>query len=59
MQCRETALMYACKLQDEEFVEELIKHVKDVNICDSDGKTVSCTVQYKIVKYQNSSLVNH
>ncbi|XP_011631073.1 uncharacterized protein LOC105423122 isoform X1 [Pogonomyrmex barbatus] len=36
---RETALMYACKTQDAEFVTELIKYVQNINSCDSDGKT--------------------
>lgn len=38
---RETALMYACTSQNAEFVAELIKHVHDINVCDSDGKSVS------------------
>ncbi|XP_011631075.1 uncharacterized protein LOC105423122 isoform X2 [Pogonomyrmex barbatus] len=38
---RETALMYACKTQDAEFVTELIKYVQNINSCDSDGKTIS------------------
>lgn len=33
--------MYACKSQNVEFVAELLKHVKDINVCDSDRKTVS------------------
>lgn len=33
--------MYACKSQNTEFVAELVKHVTNINICDSDGKTVS------------------
>lgn len=41
--------MYACKWQDVEFVTELIKHVKDVNVCDSDGRTVSFSVKYQIL----------
>ncbi|KAL6431446.1 hypothetical protein ACFW04_007215 [Cataglyphis niger] len=37
-QRRETALMYACMSQNAEFVAKLIKHVNDINACDSDGK---------------------
>lgn len=33
--------MYACKSQNAEVVAELIKHVKDINACDYDGRTVS------------------
>ncbi|XP_014477106.1 PREDICTED: ankyrin repeat, SAM and basic leucine zipper domain-containing protein 1 [Dinoponera quadriceps] len=36
---RETPLMYACKSQNVEFVAELLKHVKHINACDSDGRT--------------------
>jgi len=27
--------------QNAEFVTELIKHINDINVCDSDGKAVS------------------
>ncbi|XP_011869003.1 PREDICTED: ankyrin repeat, SAM and basic leucine zipper domain-containing protein 1 [Vollenhovia emeryi] len=36
---RETALMYACRSHDAEFVIELIKYVQNIDACDSDGKT--------------------
>lgn len=32
--------MYACMSQNAEFVTELIKHINDINVCDSDGKAV-------------------
>ncbi|KAH0947210.1 hypothetical protein HN011_004875 [Eciton burchellii] len=36
---RETALMYAYKSQDTQFITELTKYVEDINTSDNDGKT--------------------
>lgn len=36
---RQTALMYACKSQEPEFVKVLLNHVKDIDATDSDERT--------------------
>ncbi|XP_017890971.1 ankyrin repeat, SAM and basic leucine zipper domain-containing protein 1 [Ceratina calcarata] len=36
---RQTALMYACKSQEPEFLIELLKHVKDINASDNRNQT--------------------
>lgn len=36
---KQTALMYACKTKDVEFVKELLKYIKNINACDNEGQT--------------------
>ncbi|KAJ8670795.1 hypothetical protein QAD02_002054 [Eretmocerus hayati] len=36
---KETPLMYACKMQDTNFILELLRHVHDVNFADGEGRT--------------------
>lgn len=36
---KETALMFACKMQEIDFVSELLEHTKDLNCYDSEQKT--------------------
>lgn len=37
--------MYACSLQEPEFVIELLKYVKDINVCDYRKQTVSFLIE--------------
>jgi ankyrin repeat protein len=36
---KQTALMFACNLQEKDFILELLKHVNHINFADSEGKT--------------------